>query len=276
MCTPLAAMPVGGFLPSHNPLDLGAGRGLITHSPRRDAAGGRRGGTCATTATRIPPITFSALPVCPAGNRAGEAALVAQGAPTMNVFARIFASRKVWIAMAAVAGVVVTLLGADPAKWTPLISSIVALAGVVIAAIGYEDGQLKGSGAANDMAVTNVTDCTDAASIIGPKPNMNAVLALGVLSLLALFAAGCGAGPAASYVAADHATFNAVAPEHSAYVAADPNLTDADKQRRLNTLQTWRLRVEQAERDLATTQPGAAPLQPIQPLPAPATTQAAP
>jgi hypothetical protein len=45
------------------------------------------------------------------------------------VLCRIFGSRKVWIALSAVAGVVVTLVGADPAKWTPLITSIVTLAG---------------------------------------------------------------------------------------------------------------------------------------------------
>jgi hypothetical protein len=61
----------------------------------------------------------------------------------MQVWARILSSRKVWVAIAAVAGCVITILGADPQKWTPLISSIVTLATVVIAAIGFEDASAK-------------------------------------------------------------------------------------------------------------------------------------
>lgn len=62
--------------------------------------------------------------------------------PTKTL-ALIFSSRKVWIALAAVAGCVVIVCGADPAKWTPLIASIVTLSSVVVAAISYEDGAGK-------------------------------------------------------------------------------------------------------------------------------------
>jgi len=39
-------------------------------------------------------------------------------------------------------------------------------------------------------------------------------------------------------------TYNAIAPEYSAYVEADPALTAEQKQRRLDTVETWRRRVE--------------------------------
>lgn len=63
---------------------------------------------------------------------------------------------------------------------------------------------------------------------------------------------GCGvwqtvSGPGGAYVAADRATHDAIAPEYAAYVAADPNLDPIQKDRRLNTVATWRMRVERAE-----------------------------
>ena len=64
-------------------------------------------------------------------------------------------------------------------------------------------------------------------------------------------------GPGGAYVAADRATYEALAPEYAAYVAADPALADDDRARRTHALQTWRLRIESAE-------------QPAQPTTAPA------
>jgi len=62
---------------------------------------------------------------------------------------------------------------------------------------------------------------------------------------LAAIAAGCA--PDSAYVAADRATFDAIAPEYAAYVSADPALDDARRSRRLRTLQAWRVRLEQAD-----------------------------
>jgi len=62
-------------------------------------------------------------------------------------------------------------------------------------------------------------------------------------------AAGCASleSPAAAYVAADRATYEAVAPEYAQYVSADPSLDDEQRQRRGRTLETWRQRVEAGE-----------------------------
>jgi hypothetical protein len=84
---------------------------------------------------------------------------------------------------------------------------------------------------------------------------MNAAAALALLLSPALLAptGGCQSLPAAlqspsqAYVAADRATFNAVAPEYSAYVHSDPTLDDDSRARRDRTVQTWRARIESAE-----------------------------
>lgn len=71
------------------------------------------------------------------------------------------------------------------------------------------------------------------------------------LSSLLLFAAtGC---PATSdiiredYVAADRATFEAIVPRYREYVEADPGLDAEEKKRRNRTVDTWDLRLKQAE-----------------------------
>jgi len=97
-----------------------------------------------------------------------------------------------------------------------------------------------------------------------------------ILSLALLAAclplAGCqalaalGKSPDAAYIAADTATFNAVAPQQAAYVAADPALTQEQRDRRIRTLQTWRFRTTQAK-DAGTTT-GAAGVVPPTTLPA--------
>lgn len=58
-----------------------------------------------------------------------------------------------------------------------------------------------------------------------------------LLLLTALAMAACTSTPA------EVATFNAVAPEYAAYVQADPNLQPAQKQARLDLIESWRLRV---------------------------------
>jgi hypothetical protein len=57
--------------------------------------------------------------------------------------------------------------------------------------------------------------------------------------LLLLLAGSCvgGATPA------EIATYDAIAPEYASYVQADMALSTEQKQRRFNTIETWRLRV---------------------------------
>ena len=51
----------------------------------------------------------------------------------------------------------------------------------------------------------------------------------------------------ASYVEADRATYEAIAPEYRKYVEADAALADFQKDIRLQTLATWEHRLTQAE-----------------------------
>jgi hypothetical protein len=66
-------------------------------------------------------------------------------------------------------------------------------------------------------------------------------------ALIGLAATVGGCGPASSYIAADRATYEAVAPEYAGYVDADPTLSDVQKQRRHRTADSWLLRIRQAE-----------------------------
>lgn len=52
--------------------------------------------------------------------------------------------------------------------------------------------------------------------------------------------------PAADYVEADAATYAIVAPAHAAYVQRDEALTPEQRQRKLDFLQSWRIRIELA------------------------------
>lgn len=100
-----------------------------------------------------------------------------------NILFRIFASRKVWMALSAVAGCVVVVAGADPEKWTPLITAIVTLAISVIAGISYEDGKEKSAGGPGGQIVPSL---------------LAALLAAGLL-----LAGGCAAkSPAARWASA--------------------------------------------------------------------------
>jgi hypothetical protein len=81
---------------------------------------------------------------------------------------------------------------------------------------------------------------------------MNAVLfpfAPILLLLLLSQSTGCSAlqPPTPDYVAADRATYEAVAPEYAAYVHDDPALDDEEKGRRDRTIATWDARVRAAE-----------------------------
>ena len=82
---------------------------------------------------------------------------------------------------------------------------------------------------------------------------MNAALPFAPILLLLLLSqsSGCSAlrVPAPDYVAADRATYDAVAPEYSAYVHADPSLDADEVARRDRTLQTWDARIRAASAD---------------------------
>ena len=61
---------------------------------------------------------------------------------------------------------------------------------------------------------------------------------------------GCAAlrPPTPDYVAADRATYDAVAPEYAGYVNADAGLEPEQRERRARTLQTWDARIRSARR----------------------------
>lgn len=67
------------------------------------------------------------------------------------------------------------------------------------------------------------------------------------LALLAVLLVGSCAGPADAYVAADRATFDAIAPAHRAYLQADVTLDAEQLERRLAVLATWELRIRHTE-----------------------------
>jgi hypothetical protein len=78
-----------------------------------------------------------------------------------------------------------------------------------------------------------------------PGAPSSMLLILLVAALCTISLAGC-ASASDAYVAADHATYDAIAPEYAAYVAQDPLLGVTEKNRRARTLDAWRLRIESA------------------------------
>ena len=68
-----------------------------------------------------------------------------------------------------------------------------------------------------------------------------------ILLLLAMASlCSCGSIPDI-YVAADRATFDAVAPDYVAYVNGDESLNDDQRRRRLRTIESWDMRITAAE-----------------------------
>lgn len=53
--------------------------------------------------------------------------------------------------------------------------------------------------------------------------------------------------PVQAYVEADRATYEAIAPDHRMYVTNDPSLSQDQKTRRLDLLNSWDLRTRKAE-----------------------------
>jgi hypothetical protein len=182
----------------------------------------------------------------------------------MQTLGRIFGSRKVWIALCGLAVVLaVQVFHADPHKADAISVAVVALATTVIGAIGYEDGKEKGGGRQRrprghqrhrrqhvDRAQARRERLGRAGAALAPR----------------LFATGCqtltGPTPAGAYVAADHATYDAVAPDHTNYVNADPNLSPDERARRLRTLESWKLRIDTEESRQAAVGSGQAPRSP--------------
>jgi hypothetical protein len=66
-----------------------------------------------------------------------------------------------------------------------------------------------------------------------------------LLSAFVLALAGCR-GPAQDYVDADALTYNALAADAVYGIKNNPALDDEQKKRHLNTVKTWRLRLEKA------------------------------
>ncbi len=65
-----------------------------------------------------------------------------------------------------------------------------------------------------------------------------------LVALVAFFILSGCSGVSEAYVKADQLTHDAIAPEYLDYVAADPELDDAQKQRRARTVATWATRLE--------------------------------
>ena len=64
------------------------------------------------------------------------------------------------------------------------------------------------------------------------------------IAALALLSSCNGISVAGAYLAADRATFDAVAPEYEVYVRGDANLDEASKAARIRLLTSWKMRLE--------------------------------
>ena len=190
---------------------------------------------------------------------------------------------KPWYLSAGVWGAIVSLVASllslfkvelDPRLQGDLRDWMLALATLVASAVALY-GRVRASrrialarpsGAANNSADDAPASAASTAQTTAPAPGarpapsqnwrMNHVL-IGALLLSPLLAhcAGCrqlgtvlGPSPSATYVAADRATFEAVAPEYASYVHNDASLDEDERARRDRTVETWRLRIESAER----------------------------
>jgi hypothetical protein len=139
-----------------------------------------------------------------------------------------YASTTVWGALVTLAGSILSLLKfqLDPQLLADIREWVLALATLIGGGIALW-GRIR------------------ATRRISSTPTTTAI----VLALLLLSAPGCATltAPQGPYVASDRATYDAIAPEYRAYVATDPNLNPEQRARRERTLETWRLRLEDAE-----------------------------
>ena len=67
-----------------------------------------------------------------------------------------------------------------------------------------------------------------------------------VVLLVLVLIAGCTTTDMSLYVAADKATYEVIAPEYLDFVAKS-QLTEGQKERRLNLVKTWKARIDGAE-----------------------------
>lgn len=68
------------------------------------------------------------------------------------------------------------------------------------------------------------------------------------LTIFALLITGCTSlNVQKDYVAADRATYSAVAPEYVAYINSDTSLSSDDKALKLDTIRLWNLRLQKFE-----------------------------
>ncbi len=146
-----------------------------------------------------------------------------------------YSSKTIWAALAVIAIAVLQIfrVAVDDQTKTD-VTSWFELVGQVVAGLAVLVGRLFAS---RKIGPTTGEDPT-------LTPAAGFFFAALAASLL-LGATGCT--PAGMYVAADRATYEAVAPEYLGYVAADPAMTADQKNRRRRTLETWRLRLEAAE-----------------------------
>jgi hypothetical protein len=174
---------------------------------------------------------------------------------------------KPWYLSAGVWGAFATLVGSglsllkfrlDPALLDDLrdwVLSLVTLVGGAVALYGRirATRRLIMSAPPSDAATK------------GQNWRMNAAGPLALLVLPAALlapASGCASlsSPSAAYVAADRATYDAVAPGYAEYVRHDASLDDEQRARRERTLETWRIRVNAGESPGAVETPAPAGL----------------
>lgn len=74
-----------------------------------------------------------------------------------------------------------------------------------------------------------------------------------IVPVLVFLLSGCQSVPKI-YLRADRNTFNAVAPEYKEYIQNDTTLSEAQKELRFNTIETWDRRIESAEQNLEAQQ----------------------
>lgn len=144
----------------------------------------------------------------------------------------LFASRTVWGALIVIVAQLLTIFGVsadlvgESSAW---LDSVVTLAGAGIAIWG------------------RIVASKRIETPLNPVPpstgNMWACVAM-----LTLMVSAIGCRPDRAYIAADRATYDAVAPEYRTYVDSDSTLTPEQRDRRHRTLDTWDIRLRAATR----------------------------
>jgi hypothetical protein len=168
-----------------------------------------------------------------------------------------YASAGVWGALVTLAGSVLALLKVevDPALLADVREWVLALATLAGGGVALW-GRLRASRRIGPAPADPAPPAPPASPALPPPASAvglraralaPALLALGALA--ASSSGGCAAltGPGGPYVAADRATFDAVAPEYRAYVDHDPALDAEQRQRRHRTIDLWRLRIDDAQ-----------------------------